>query len=501
MPEGIPMIPVPELLQQGSRAPPLGYPDLLVPIDFSDDEKAPGYLDISPLLPYLSMTGTGFRKDEWCGSTQTFAGFCNNKPAEHRPVLVPFTCGRRACPECWMTWADRAGHRVRDVVNGYLTARYGPVQKISEVVDLSIETSRDVSGVRGEGLRAPRAADPATRAASKVNEKRCGYRSRNEKQLRYLLPRHVSWHPPREVLEDLVGEVLEEIMDPAQFQTVFHQKFRRLAQAVILEAGATGGIYIPHDIRLRKDRATTRADRELDTDRYRAILDRADWREHVKYWPHAHGLLFGPLENAKDFQKRTGWTYRVHRVVSDPDPLVHYLLSHSIAPETKQHVVIPFGDLKRLEKLGEHRCRRHVLCDACTEEGRPEDQAYRVVGRLLQGSLSFEHDLQPEARLRHGRGKLQAWGVEDLTDKHFVRTHRVGVFRLRAPGEKRTPKPIDPREEGWSPGKAPAWHAHIKYHTEENWKTREASAEIPGDWFSWGGPPGPPGGVACPRIT
>jgi len=376
------------------------------------------------------MTGTGFIKDENCGTVQALAGLCNNKPGEHRPVLIPFTCGRRACPECWPIWADRGGHRVRDMTNGYLTARYGPVQEIP----------RD--------------------------------------QLRYLLPRHVSWHPPREVLEDLVGEVLEEITDLAQFQTVFHLKFRRLAQEVILGAGALGGIYIPHDIRLRKDRAATRADNELDTDRYRAVLDRADWREHVKYWPHAHGLIFGMLETAPSFQKRTGWTYRVHRVVQDPDALVHYLLSHSIAPETKQHVIIPFGDLKRLDKTGEHRCRRHVLCDECIDEGRPEDQAVRVMGRILPGSLYFEHDLKPEARLRHGRGELQAWGVEDLTDKHFVRVHRVGVFRLRAPGEKRAARPY------WCPGTGPLWKENIRHHTEENWRLREALAEIPGDWFT-----------------
>lgn len=454
---------------------PIGVSRLLVPIDFSDDKNAPGYLDPGTFLhyfnvgatsdvtsetinfhfptwtpsekkllsdvrgglwPYLSLTGTGFMKDENCGTVQALVGLCNTKPAEHRPVLIPHTCGRKVCPVCWTTWAERAGARVTDQINGYLTAMYGPVQGIDQ----------------GE--------------------------------LRYLLPRHVSFHPSRQVLEDLVVVVLTGLQDPRDFQASFQIQFRAKAIAVMIEAGARAGIYIPHDIRLLEDRDTARADNELDTDRYRAVLDCPDWRERVKWWPHAHGIVFGKLENANAFYDRTGWTYRVHRVVSDPGPLVRYLLSHSIAPETKKiHAVVPFGDMKRLDKLGEHRVRRHVLCEECTAEGREE--SFRVIGRLVPGSLFREHDLDPGRRVRHGRGRPEAWAIDNITDKHFVRVERRGVYRLRAPGERRLPKPIDPRNENWSPSKGPGWKDHIKYHSEENWRLREASGEIPGDWFTY----------------
>ena len=414
---------------EGSRSPdPIGYPDTLSQLNFPDDTRAPGYLDPGPLWPYLSMTGTGFRKDERCGTVQALAALCNTKPAEHRPVLIPFSCNRRACPECWTTWANQAGDRVKDQINGYLTARYGLVQKT------------------------------------------------REKDLRFLLPRHVSFHPPRAVLEDLVEEALADLRDPRDFQAVFHKRFRERAVQVMLEAGCTGGIYVPHDVRLREDRDTTRADNELDTDRYRAVLDRPDWRELVKWWPHPHGIVFGKLEDVKAFHDRTGWTYRVHRVVSDPAPLVRYLLSHSIAPDKKIHAVVPFGDMKRLVKTGEHRCRRHVLCEECTSEGRPE--AFRVIGRILPGSLFRERDLDPMARTRRGRGRPEAWAVESISDKHYVQVQRVGVFRIRAPGEKRARRPF------WCPGTVPLWKDNVVWHSEENWKAREALAEIPGDWFT-----------------
>jgi len=433
----------------GSSRPGYGYgiSDLLVPIKRNAD-TAPfalkpdsGDIDIGALRDHLWEVGTGDAREK-CGTVLHTAAACSRHPGEHKPILIPDSCGRRTCPVCWPTWAERAGKRGADVLNGYLTARYGPAQKA-------------LPGMKRE----------------------------------YLLPRHVSFHPPRKVIEALVDEVVTEIEHPDQFQRVFARRFRELCTEVITGAGGVAGALVLHEIRLKGDRDVNESDRRCDVNRYREVLDRPDWREHVKYYPHCHTALFGFLEPAGDFHARTGWTYRLHRVVEEPENLIFYLLSHAPAADRVNSITY-FGGCspRRLQRVGEYRCREKVRCNECLEAGIPKEEAFRVVSRL--DKLTCENDGDPGERLRRrGRGAPVSWTYETISDRKYVKVRRVGIYRARLPGEKKRAR--DPEGPGvrmpWEPRRVrvpgQSLSRRVRYIREEDWDDYLARGIIPGSWF------------------
>lgn len=390
---------------------------------------------VSPLLPdyghiplpgeswyYLTMVGTGITRDSACGTFVSKAGACRNKPGDHKPILIPNTCGRRECPECWPTWATRAAARGTDVLNGYLTAKFGSEQK----------------------------------ALSGLDRK-------------YILPRHISFHPPRRVIEDLIREVGKDNVKPSNLQKEFLRRFRDLSRAVIESAGGKSGLMVMHEIRLKSDRADQGADNDTDANRYRKVLDRPDWKNHIRYYPHVHVLVYGTLENSNEFYDRTGWTYRMHRVATDPKKAIYYLLSHASAVPGVNSLTY-FGDCapRRLWKIKEYRHREKLVCNECIQEGIERDNAIRVIATIYQGSLVRENDNKPRKRIRHGRGAPVKWSFEEITDRYFTKVERVGVYRFAVMGEKRPPR------------EAP------EYVSDREWEYQLSTGGIPGSWFGGG---------------
>lgn len=443
----------------------IGISDHYVPIKNSDVKTSPwepdyGHIAIGEAWYDLAVTGTGKIKIHEvtrhgkktgqkvaCGSVHRTAAACGAKPGDHKPMFVPVSCGRRICPECWTTWAERAGKRCVDTLNGYLTAKFGPAQKALPGMD----------------------------------------RER-------MLPRHVSFHPPRKVIEALVREVSRETL-PSEFQAVFISRFRKLCEEIIESASGygSGGCIVVHEIRLRSDRKDKHSDYWTDTNRYRKVLDRRDWRDHVVYYPHVHALIFGSLEESPEFHERTekeyrektgqdggGWTYRIHRVAHEPEKAITYLLSHASIPWSV-HTISYFGSCsnRRLYRMKEYRYREKIHCQECIDEGVPEAEAIRLVAYFMPGSVHFENDNDLEKRLRRGRGPPARWSFETITDRHYVKVHRVGVYRILQPGEKRPPRdPILPRRQGVS----------VQYVSPDTWVELQQQGVIPGSWFEDPGP-------------
>lgn len=379
------------------------YPDLVpnnyvpcssVPINFSTALRNKKTIDIGRLRNYISVVGTG-RPKEFCGNIRTLAAACQNKPGEHDPILIPQTCGRRICDECWTTWAGRASKRVGDVLNGYLNAKMGDVTTFS--------------------------MDEIERA----------------------LPRHISFHPPDHVLDALVEQTKKECDHEWQFPYKFLRNFRKLAEGILSSAGVDAGVLILHEIRIKDE---WRTDNELQTNRYRSLLKNKDWIYKVKYYPHVHGLIFGMIENAASFYARTGWTYRNHsqkkmpdgsyqlNPIRNPEGLVYYLLSHAQATEGVNTVTY-MGELsnRRLVKIGERVFRMPEECEQCKEEGTLLDYN-RVISYLHRETLKFENDGNKAALLRSGRGKPVLWGFDTITDRVYFKTERIGEYRLLSPG-------------------------------------------------------------------
>ncbi|MDD4615296.1 MAG: hypothetical protein PHI40_07850 [Caldisericia bacterium] len=408
-----------------------------------------GDLDPRGLVkPYLQATGTGEAYQK-CGTLLMKAAACSRHPGKHKPMLIPDSCGRQACPECWPTWAKRAGeHRITDTLNGFLTAHYGPAQK-------------------------------ALPGFSREN----------------ILPRHISFHPSRNDVLPIMEEALQEADTPDEYQRIFWSKFMLLVEETVKDAGITSAFVIPHDIRLKSDAATTAADQKNDANRYRKVLDRPDWRERVKYYPHVHVIGFGYIEDFKQFYERTGWTYRIHGEVHNPAGLVYYLLSHSVSIPRK-NAYVPLGGLasRRLQRVKEYRCRRPVQCDECLQEGVPEKEATRVIATLAE--LKCEHDDDRGARLRHrGRGDPVEWTFDVITEHRYVKTERVGIYRVRVPkGERRRSGldelPLRPGEKKRPrlPGQAKL-ERRVWYVSPDRWDELIRLGVIPGSWFE-----DPPGG-------
>lgn len=383
------------LTRGGSRGPDaLRYPGTVVPVVKTpgprDSGHAPGGAEV---LPWWYETGTGHVKDS-CGNTLKTVAACNKYPGSHKPLLIPDSCGRASCPVCWETWAERAGARVRDSLEGYMSIVHGNSQ-------------RPLPGLDKGALRA----------------------------------RHITFSPPRYVVDRLVKETLQET-DAAGFQRVFLQKFQRLAIATVREAGLTAGVLIVHGIRLKKSEDADAADKENNTNRYREILDSPDWRDNVLWYPHVHALGHGFLDDSGEFYEKTHWVYRTLRVVDEPERVVKYLLSHAPAvPNRCAYVRFGRMNSRHMVIVKEYCCREYIACEECLEAGVPEEQATRVIARLADDKngrpdLRCENDDNLDARHRsRGRGDPVSWAFETVSNMKYSRVHRRCVYRRRVPGD------------------------------------------------------------------
>jgi hypothetical protein len=347
------------------------------------------------------QVGTGFQKDD-CGNLQARAGACNKYPGgkdgRHRPLLIPISCGRRACPEDWTIWANRAGERVHQVLNSYLSKKYGNVPP------------------EDDGKR------------------------------EHLLARHISWHPEEKQMDQLIEETLIAVTnqralapDYARFQAELDRRFRIMASRVMTEAGAVAWVQVTHEIRLLDPRGNHDADTNLEINRYRDILDRPDWRDHVKLYLHAHGLVIGALPPYDVFYKMTGgWTYKVHGTATNPAGLVFYLVSHAPAADGVRSITY-HGELGKrvMVKNWEYRARVIVPCQDCVDD--KEEDPIRVIAMLHPGSLAWENDGNLDARVRRGRGELSDWTFDEITNKPYIKVRRLIEYKLLGPGE-RAPK-------------------------------------------------------------
>lgn len=75
---------------------------------------------------------------------------------------------------------------------------------------------------------------------------------------------------------------------------------------------------------------------DLGQNRYEYALSQDNWPDLVRTSPHLHLLVYGPLMDADEFYKKTGWTYRNHdegagsgRSGADLKKTIYYLLTHA----------------------------------------------------------------------------------------------------------------------------------------------------------------------------
>ena len=196
----------------GSRGPDaLRYPVTGRVIDTGSVSDMAGADDLDPLglvKPYIISSGTGTVTNEDCGTYRSHVAACNQKPGDHKPLLIPRTCKSQQCPECWEVWGKKRSESIEDSLNGYMNLKFGWVQK--------------------------------HRKGFSVN---------------HMYPRHVSFHPPQDLLKSLIQRTLDELGDledypMGTFDRVFWSKFGPIARRMARDAGITSGLVIPHDFRL-----------------------------------------------------------------------------------------------------------------------------------------------------------------------------------------------------------------------------------------------------------
>lgn len=449
--------PVPGGSSRGPDA--LRYPVTGRVIDTGSVSDMAGVDDLDPLglvKPYIISSGTGMITNDDCGTYRSHVAACNQKPGDHKPLLIPRTCKSQQCPECWEVWGKKRSESIEDSLNGYMNLKFGWVQK--------------------------------HRKGFSVN---------------HMYPRHISFHASADDVRPLILETLDELGDLEEypmgtFDRVFWSKFGPIARRMTRAAGITSGLVIPHDFRLAdEDDDEIRRGEGRYVARYRAIMDRPDWHEHIKFWPHIHVIGWGRLEDAAAFHKRTGWTYRMHGVARNPAGLAYALLSHAVCiPGSKAYV--PIGEMhsSKMACVVEYRYSEPILCSECLEEGRSEAESRRVIATLLPTddggyALRCEHDGDLGARLRHrGRGSPVSWSFASISNFTYRRTvsRRVYAWRSRSgrspgggiepdglvrPGERKRRLSIHQMELG----------ARIIRISKENFERGVLEGSIPGSWF------------------
>lgn len=344
------------------------------------------------------VVGTGPVKDSRCGRFRPLAGdsagACPNQPNKHKPFMVPAGCTRKACFEDWRRWVNKDSRRLENSVNGMLNAKF-----------------------RNQADLIP------------------GYEPRH-------LSDHVSIHPPRRLVVELVRRVKRDLPkalanpdnDKYAPEEIFHRLFKQKYEYEESKALAILGVKAPasiyHPVRLKSDIEDYNADAMYDPNRYRTVLDKATWIKHVKFSPHSHIITDGAfLMNSKEFYEASdGWTYRNHREINDVGRLAKYLLSHASAVPGK-HSVRYLGDYKRLNLEGTIKVDTFIACPECVKEGmKPEDSTY-VIGKLLDVEYGRDKNRHIE---------ITGWSWGEIYERHYLRRTRIiPIFRLPPFGQRR----------------------------------------------------------------
>jgi hypothetical protein len=392
--------------------------------------------------------GTGFIKDERCGRFKPLgddtAGACPNHPNEHKPYVLPIGCKRRDCPEDYTRWSHQQARRLSNVVNGYLNAKF-----------------------RNQLTLIP------------------GFVPR-------YLPDHISIHPPRRLVVELVrraekslkkkGILLTDYHVGIEFHRIFQKKYRYEEKKALTILGMHACSIIYHSIRLKRDddAADIKSDSQHDTGRYRAVLDKKNWRDGVIFSPHSHIITDGSfLMNANEFYEKTdGWTYRNHREISDIENLAKYLLSHADATPGC-HSIRHLGDYQKLNREGTYKVDTFVPCPECLKEGIPESEATYVVGKLI--NIEYDRD-------KNNRTRPVTWDWGEIYGKRYVkRTRIIPIFRLRPFGlprvavEREGGKPVTVSRASWLklPESLQRCRRWIEHFSQEEWL---AYADKPNWW-------------------
>jgi len=358
--------------------------------------------DIADWVPKVQRTyglfvvGTGYIKDDRCGRFKPLeddvAGACQNEPNEHRPFLLPIGCCRRECPEDWSRWAHKGARRAANLVNGFLNAKFK-------------EQSQLIPGF------VPR-----------------------------YLPDHISVHPPRSVVLDLVkrtekalvkkGVSLKDYDAGGLFHKIFQKKYNEAEQRTLAIVGIRSYASVYHPVRLRKWDEEDKADANQDTQRYRRVLDRKDWQKGVKFSVHSHVITDGSyLMNSSEFYEKTGgWTYRNHREILNLESLVLYLLSHAGSVPGRESIRY-LGVFHNMTLQGTIKAEYFPDCPECVKEGKYDPcQCNYTVGTLL--ATRYDQD-------ENGRRVLVEWEWGKISRKFIRRSRIIPVFRLNPPGEPR----------------------------------------------------------------
>jgi len=412
-------------------------PDYIGTIDVRvrSDEPADWVPDV--IRKYgVFVVGTGTIKDARCGRFKPLegdtAGACPQFPDKHKPFLLPIGCSRRECPDDYTRWSHKAARRLSNVVNGYLNAKFANQAKI--IPNFS-----------------PR-----------------------------YLPDHVSLHPPRVLVLELVRRTKKALQQkgildtdyhaPIEFHRIFQKKYEYEEKKVLDLLGMKASVSVYHPVRLRKDREDYEADQMMDTGRYREVLDRRTWVKDVKLSPHSHIITDGSfLMDSEEFYKESkGWTYRIHREIMDIENLAKYLLSHAAANPGK-HSLRYLGEYQKISVEGTYKIEFFIPCPECLAEGTPANEASYVVGKIQD--IKYERD-------RNGHNQMIAWTWGDIYGKHYVKRTRIfPVFRLIPFGQRRTPverlhgKPITMPHDAWSklPGSLQRSCRWIEQYSQDEW--------------------------------
>lgn len=344
----------------------------------------------------LFVVGTGKIKNDRCGRSRPLrddvAGACQNEPENHPPFLLSIGCMRWACPEDWPRAARKEGRRAENKLNGFLTEKF-----------------------KHQAALLP------------------GFVPRYR-------PDHISVHPPRDVVVDLVRRTEKALKKKcvlksdkqygAEFHKIFQKKYNEAEQAVLLKAGLRDYLSVPHSIRLRKARDADQADVDQDTQRYRRVLDTKTWMKGVKFSPHSHIATDGSfLMGYAEFYTITGgWTYRRHGEVTSIKDLIYYLMSHATAVPGR-HSLRYLGALHNMNLQGLVKVEYFPSCPVCLREGKHDPhQCNYTVGQL--SATRYEKDPQ-------GHQVLVDWEWGPISQSFIRRTRTVPVFTLTPPGEPR----------------------------------------------------------------
>lgn len=395
---------------------PYTYPDNIGSIDVrpSPDERANWVPQV--IKNYgVFVVGTGTIKDSRCGRFMPLqddsAGACPQRPNEHKPFVLPIGCKRRECPDDFTRWSHQQARRLSNVTNGYLRAKF---KHQAELVPGFVP--------------------------------------------RYL-PDHISIHPPRALVVELVRRTEKALADGGieesdyhagiEFHRIFQQKYQYEEKKALDKLGMKGCAVVYHPIRLKKDQVDREADLMNDSGRYRQVLDKKTWIKEVKFSVHSHIVTDGSfLMSSEEFHDETGWTYRNHREIADIENLAKYLLSHAGA-NPGRHSIRYLGDYQKLSIEGTMKVETFIPCPECLKEGTPASEATYVVGKLLD--IGYERDKD------NHRQRMVSWTWGEIYGKHFIKRIRlIPVFRFRSFGRPRLPverlhgKPLTLPHEAWS---------------------------------------------------